>query len=147
MKRLSIKQIAWRVVVAILLFGYLAYRATVLFEMKSMWAATLRIIFDFVVCCVMIYNMFIKRWELRSFSYYLAYMKGKDSTMMAMFKYIGMFFGATFGFSCIIYRLEKDVPGTSFLSVLIPISLVVVCVAMVIAITGYIKCCEIKENN
>lgn len=147
MKNLSIKQCAWRVVIVLLMLGHTFYRATLLFETQSWWLAGARILFDLIAVGFITESMFTHRFTPRSLPYYLSYMKGKDSALVAAFKYVGLFSAMLFGISGFIYALTKDDPDTRFIDILIPTSLIVAMVAIIAAVAGYIKCCVVKENE
>lgn len=134
-------------VVVLLMLGHTYYRATLLLEQQSWWLAGARILFDLLAIGVITHGMFTHRFVPRSPSYFMAYMKGNDSTLVAVLKYVGLFLAMLLGMSGLIYALAKDDPDTRFIDILMPTSLVVLLVAIIIAIVGYIKCCIVKEET
>lgn len=155
MNRYNFKQIAWRVIVALILLAYLIYRAKMLLEMGPWGKASLRIIIDAIVYCAIVYNMFTHTLAPRSFSYYMSYIRGKDSTLVAVTKYVGMLLAMLFGISGLIYYLDKsqieqietDIPATHFIDILIPTAMIIGVLAVFILFIAYIKCCAVSQKE
>lgn len=155
MSRYNFKQIAWRVIVALILLALLIDRAMMLLEMSSWVKASLRIAIDTIVYGSIVYNMFTHTLVPRSFSYFMNYMRDKDSTLVAVTKYVGMWLAALFGISGFIYYLDKsqieqietDIPATHFIDILIPTAMIVGGLAVFILFIAYIKCCAVSQKE
>lgn len=155
MSRYNFKQIAWRVIVALILLALLMDRAMMLLEMSSWVKASLRIAIDTIVYGSIVYNMFTHTLVPRSFSYFMNYMRDKDSTLVAVTKYVGMWLAALFGISGFIYYLDKsqieqietDIPATHFIDILIPTAMIVGGLAVFILFIAYIKCCAVSQKE
>lgn len=155
MSRYNFKQIAWRVIVALILLALLIDRAMMLLEMSNWAKASLRIAIDTIVYGSIVYNMFTHTLVPRSFSYFMNYMRDKDSTLVAVTKYVGMWLAALFGISGLIYFLDKsqieqietDIPATHFIDILIPTAMIVGGLAVFILFIAYIKCCAVSQKE
>lgn len=154
MNRYNFKQIAWRVIVALILLALLIYRAMMLLEMSNWVKASLRIAIDTIVYGSIVYNMFTHTLVPRSFSYFMNYMRDKDSTLVAVTKYVGMWLAALFGISGLIYFLDKsqieqietDIPATHFIDIFIPTAMIIGVLAVFVLFIAYIKCCAVKVS-
>lgn len=155
MNRYNFKQIAWRVIVALILLALLIDRAMMLLEMSNWVKASLRIAIDTIVYGSIVYNMFTHTLVPRSFSYFMNYLRDKDSALVAVTKYIGMWLAALFGISGLIYFLDKsqieqietDIPATHFIDILIPTAMIVGGLAVFILFIAYIKCCAVSQKE
>lgn len=155
MSRYNFKQIAWRVIVALILLALLIDRAMMLLEMSSWVKASLRIAIDTIVYGSIVYNMFTHTLVPRSFSYFMNYLRDKDSALVAVTKYVGMWLAALFGISGLIYFLDKsqieqietDIPATHFIDILIPTAMIVGGLAVFILFIAYIKCCAVSQKE
>lgn len=155
MSRYNFKQIAWRVIVALILLALLIDRAMMLLEMSSWVKASLRIAIDTIVYGSIVYNMFTHTLVPRSFSYFMNYLRDKDSALVAVTKYVGMWLAALFGISGFIYYLDKsqieqietDIPATHFIDILIPTAMIVGGLAVFILFIAYIKCCAVSQKE
>lgn len=152
MSRYNFKQIAWRVIVALILLALLIDRAMMLLEMSNWVKASLRIAIDTIVYGSIVYNMFTHTLVPRSFSYFMNYMRDKDSTLVAVTKFVGLLLAMLFGISGLIYFLDKsqieqietDIPATHFIDIFIPTAIMVGVLAVVVLFFAYIKCCAVK---
>ncbi|MDO4194663.1 MAG: hypothetical protein Q4D33_00765 [Prevotellaceae bacterium] len=152
MSRYNFKQIAWRVIVALILLALLIDRAMMLLEMSNWVKASLRIAIDTIVYGSIVYNMFTHTLVPRSFSYFMNYLRDKDSTLVAVTKYVGLLLAMLFGISGFIYYLDKsqieqietDIPATHFIDIFIPTAIMVGGLAVFVLFFAYIKCCAVK---
>lgn len=155
MNRYNFKQIAWRVIVALILLALLIDRAMMLLEMSNWVKASLRIAIDTIVYGSIVYNMFTHTLVPRSFSYFMNYLRDKDSTLVAVTKYVGMWLAALFGISGFIYYLDKsqieqietDIPATHFIDIFIPTAMIIGALAVFILFIAYIKCCAVSQKE
>lgn len=155
MSRYNFKQIAWRVIVALILLALLIDRAMMLLEMSNWVKASLRIAIDTIVYGSIVYNMFTHTLVPRSFSYFMNYMRDKDSALVAVTKYVGLLLAMLFGISGLIYFLDKsqieqietDIPATHFIDILIPTAMIVGGLAVFILFIAYIKCCAVSQKE
>lgn len=152
MNRYNFKQIAWRVIVALILLALLIDRAMMLLEMSNWVKASLRIAIDTIVYGSIVYNMFTHTLVPRSFSYFMNFLRDKDSALVAVIKYVGLLLAMLFGISGFIYYLDKsqieqietDIPATHFIDIFIPTAIIVGGLAVFILFIAYIKCCAVK---
>lgn len=152
MNRYNFKQIAWRVIVALILLALLIDRAMMLLEMSNWVRASLRIAIDTIVYGSIVYNMFTHTLVPRSFSYFMNYLRDKDSALVAVTKFVGLLLAMLFGISGFIYYLDKsqieqiepDIPATHFIDIFIPTAIMVGGLGVFILFIAYIKCCAVK---
>lgn len=154
MNRYNFKQIAWRVIVALILLALLIDRAMMLLEMSNWVKASLRIAIDTIVYGSIVYNMFTHVLVPRSFSYFMNFLRDKDSALVAVTKYVGLLLAMLFGISGFIYYLDKsqieqietDIPATHFIDIFIPTAMIIGVLAVFVLFIAYIKCCAVKVS-
>lgn len=137
----------WRVMVVLLLLSYLVYRATLLLEMKSLLEAGIRILIDVVFCCILVRDLFVYRFRLRSIPYFIDFLRGGEPLLVTVVKYVGLFafivlLGVGFG-----YGLSCSRHGEANLFEITVIAMLLAVFLLVISfIASYIKCCVVKKS-
>lgn len=136
----------WRVVVVLLLLSYLVYRATLLLEMKSLLEAGVRILIDVVFCCILVRDLFVYRFRLRSIPYFIDFLRGGEPLLVTVIKYVGLFtfivlLGVGFGYGLSSRHGEANLMEITVIAMALAIFLLVLSL-----VVSYIKCCVIKEK-
>lgn len=144
----DLKFYAWRIVLTVIVIAMVINYACDSFRSKSTAEAIMRSLMNSILWLFIIYDLFHYRFRARTLSYYIEYMRGKDSLLVTVTKILLMVFGGGLFVAFLVFGIAYSSGDTiSLLGILSFVAAFVVGVSAVILVASYIKCCAYKPDN